>query len=125
MSETILLGRGGRITQLQRKEWEARLSQVPERHEMRLRFMSREHHLVRYFVVRELPRVGAPIEPQLISQELGLNVDQVLSILDDLERNLFFLVRNERGSVSWAYPVTVDRTPHRLTFSTGERLYGA
>jgi hypothetical protein len=25
----------------------------------------------------------------------------------------------------WAYPVTVDKTPHRITFNTGEKLYAA
>ena len=123
--DTILLGRGRKIVQLPREEWEEQLSHVPARHEERLRFMTREHHRVRYFVVRELPRVGAPIEPQLISRELGLDLGAVRSILDDLERNLLFLVRNEQGAVSWAFPVTVDRTPHHMTFSTGERLFGA
>jgi len=87
--------------------------------------MSEKHHLVRYYVVRELPRTGKPIQPESISQDLKLPLAQVGTILDELERNLFFLVRNGQGAVSWAYPVTVDRTPHELTFSTGERLYGA
>jgi hypothetical protein len=87
--------------------------------------MSEEHHLVRYFVVRELPHAGQPLQPEFISRELNLPLTQVNTILDELERNLFFLVRNEQGAVSWAYPVTVDQTPHELTFSTGERLYAA
>jgi len=49
----------------------------------------------------------------------------VNEILDDLEGNLFFLVRNERGHVSWAFPVTAEQTRHRLRFSTGERIYAA
>jgi hypothetical protein len=60
-----------------------------------------------------------------ISESLRLVPEIVTGIVTELERNLFFLVRNEDGEVSWAYPVTVDRTPHRLAFSTGERLYGA
>jgi hypothetical protein len=35
------------------------------------------------------------------------------------------LWRDEGGSVAWAYPVTVERTPHLIHFSSGERLYGA
>jgi hypothetical protein len=50
---------------------------------------------------------------------------QVTDILEVLERKLFFLVRNEQGAVAWAYPVTVTPTPHKLNFSTGERLYAA
>jgi hypothetical protein len=49
----------------------------------------------------------------------------VKGILDELERNLFFLVRNAQGAVSWAYPVTVEPTPHQLRFHSGERLYAA
>ena len=49
----------------------------------------------------------------------------VTEILDDLERNLTYLYRNPEGMVAWAYPVTVDQTPHALTFSTGERLFAA
>lgn len=50
---------------------------------------------------------------------------RVSEVLTELEERLFFLVRNGDGDVAWAFPVTVDRTPHRLTFSTGERLYAA
>jgi hypothetical protein len=49
----------------------------------------------------------------------------VQAILEELERNLLFLVRGESGAVAWAFPVTVEPTPHRLNFSTGERLFGA
>ena len=125
MSETILIGRGRQIIKIPRKEWEKHLSAVPQHSETRLGFMSEEHHLVRYFVVRELPRTGEPIQPEFISQKLKLPLAQIKAILDELEKNLFFLVRNEQGAVSWAYPVTVDDTPHHLTFSTGEQLYAA
>jgi hypothetical protein len=108
-----------------RAEWEKHLAAAPEHTETRLRFMTEAHHRVRYFVVRELPRLGAPIPPERIAQDLQLPPAQVGAILDDLERNLFFLVRNALGAVSWAFPVTIDETPHRLVFSTSERLYAA
>jgi hypothetical protein len=87
--------------------------------------MSEEHHLVRNFVVKELPRSGDPMHPEFISQNVKLPVVRVNTILHDLERNLFFLVRNSQGAVTWAYPVSIEKTPHELAFSTGERLYGA
>jgi len=65
------------------------------------------------------------MQPEFISQKLELPLARIKTILDELERNLFFLVRNGQGAVSWAYPVTVDDTPHHLTFSTGEQLYAA
>ena len=85
--------------------------------------MSENHHRVRDFVVRELPRCGAPLPPESIAEELGLPVSLVRSILSELEEHLTFLFRNERGAVTWAYPVTVDETPHRASFSTGEEAY--
>ena len=125
MSETILLGRGRQFAEIPRKRWEGHLSQVPQHSESRLGFMSEEHHLIRRFVVRELPSSGNPMQPEFIAQSLKLPIGRVNAIVEELERNLFFLARNSRGAVSWAYPVTVEKSPHELLFSTGERLYGA
>jgi len=87
--------------------------------------MTEEHHLVRNFVVKELPRAGEPIRSDHISRELMLSRARTEIILDELERHLFFLVRNQRGEVSWAFPVTAENTGHHLVFSTGERLDAA
>jgi hypothetical protein len=87
--------------------------------------MSEDHHRVRNYVVAALPRVGEPLSPAFIAQALDLPQTQVVDILDELERHMTFLWRNEEGAVTWAYPVTVDRTPHHVTFSTGERIYAA
>jgi hypothetical protein len=87
--------------------------------------MTRQHHLVRYFVVRTLPRIGRPIPPELVARKLLLSLPRVNAILAELEERLFFLVRDERGHVSWAYPVTADKTPHHLSIDTGERIYAA
>ncbi len=122
MSGTVLMGRGRKLIRLDRGEWEKQLLQIPQHMKQRLSFMSKDHHRVRYFVVRELPRIGKPIQPARIARDLRLSLTRVVTILDELEKNLFFLVRNKEGSVVWAYPVTIDESPHRLTFSTGERL---
>jgi hypothetical protein len=111
MKENVLMGKGRKFIEIPRQKI--------------LSFMTEEHHLIRYFVVRKLPHIGKPIPPELISEELKISLSRTTKILDDLERNLFFLVRNERGEVSWAFPVTADKTPHQLTFSTGERLNAA
>jgi hypothetical protein len=125
VSEDVLIGRGRQIRSIPREEFEKGLAQIPSRMKTRLSFMSRQHHRVRYFVVQELPRIGKPIKPSLISEALKLPLTHVSEILSDLESNLFFLVRNRRGHVSWAFPVTADKTPHRLSFSSGERIYAA
>jgi hypothetical protein len=80
---------------------------------------------VHHFVVRELPRAGKPLTPESIVQGVGLPLDRVSAILDELERRLIFLFRAGGREVVWAYPVTVAPTPYPVTFSTGERLNAA
>ncbi len=125
MTDSILLGRGKEIHSIPETVWRGHLEQAPEHSRKRLNFMTEDHHRVRYFVVRELPRYGRPIAPDLISQELALAENIVAGILDELEENLVFLVRNKEGEVAWAFPVTTDATAHEISFSSGERLYGA
>ena len=125
MRETLLLGRGHEITEIPQKDWEMGLSQVQQHIKGRLGFMSEEHHLARNFVVRELPDVGEPLSPEFIAQKLNLPVYRVNVILEELEKHLTFLFRNEQAAVTWAYPVTVDKTPHHITFITGEQIYAA
>jgi len=61
--------------------------------------------------------------PERIAAALDLPVSQVASILDELEARLTFVFRGDQTAVSWAYPVTVDRTAHHARFSTGEEAY--
>ncbi len=125
MRQTILIGKGREIREIPRHEWRDQIERAAARGQDRLAFMTRNHHRVRRMAVLELARRGLPLPPRHLAEQLGLEEGLVVEILDELERNLFFLVRNDEGMVTWAYPVTVDRTPHRLTFSTGERLHGA
>ena len=87
--------------------------------------MSEEERLIHHFVVRELPDNGKPLSPEQISDKLGVPVDRIKDTLDYLEKRLTFLFRNEKGEVTWTYPVTVDKTPHKITFNTGENIYAA
>jgi hypothetical protein len=105
--------------------WHRRVSRGAKHLRASLGFMTPEHHKVRDFAVRELPRLGKPIPPEFIGQNLGLPLASVQTILDDLERHMTFLFRNEDGAVTWAYPVTVDSTPHRLSLSTGDHVNAA
>ena len=125
MKEKILLGRGQEILEIPQTVWKEHLTQIPQHSQTRLSFMTEAHHLVRYFVVKELVNKQSPIKPEFISETLEMPLAQVISILEELEQKLFFLVRNRHGAVAWAYPVTVETTPHPLKFSTGEQLYGA
>lgn len=95
------------------------------RYEAAMGFMTDDHRRVHHFTVRELPNAGKPLPPELIAARLGLPQEKVVLILNDLEKHMTFLFRNRQGEVTWAYPVTVDTTPHHLTFNSGEQVYAA
>ena len=84
-----------------------------------------DHRRVHHFVVGELPRTALPMPPEHIAEELGMPLDQVVSIVDELEGRKIFLFRPGGREIEWAYPVTVAETPHRVEFSTGERINAA
>lgn len=121
----VLIGRGREISRMPDSAFVRGVKALPARMASRLAFMSRDHHLVRDFAVRELPRQDKPLSPAQIARVTALTVQTVSSVLDDLERNLFFLVRDLEGNVNWAFPVTTSKTPHCLAFSTGESVFGA
>jgi hypothetical protein len=105
--------------------WKRMIIQEVRKAEKRLDFMTPEHRTVHHFVVRELPRVGGPLSPEFAAQGMNLPVERVTTILAELEDHMTFLFRDEQGAVTWAYPVTADETPHRVTFSTGEQVCAA
>jgi len=105
--------------------WKKQIFKAKKKFETELAFMSEEHRLVHHFVVKELPYVSKPLSPDFVANKLGLAIDRVNIILDDLEQHMTFIFRNSLKEVVWAYPVTVEKTPHHLTFDTGEQLYAA
>ena len=125
MNKSLLLGIWRILLRIPRPIWQQEVARSERAAENSLAFMTMEHHAVRDFVVRGLPRFGKPIPPATIAQNLNMEMEKVIPILDELENKLTFLYRNEDGEVEWAYPVTAARTPHRVTFSTGEQIYAA
>ena len=105
--------------------WEKQISKGKERIRANLGFMSEDHRSVHHCIVRELPKVGEPISPEFVADKLAIPCDRVKSIFGDLEEHMTFICRNTDGMAVWAYPVTVEKTPHRVTFSTGEQIYAA
>ncbi len=125
MNKRLLLGWGRMLLPIPRSIWQRQVAQGEHGGHSRLSFMTEEHHRVRDCAVMELPRAGAPLSPERIAERLHLPVERVHVILDELEKHLTFVFRNAQGAVAWAYPVTVDRTPHHIRFSTGEQVYAA
>lgn len=105
--------------------WEKQISKGKKEFEREHGSLPQEYRLLHHFVVRQLPNIGRPLSPEIISDKLAMSIDQVNTILDDLEKRLTFLYRDKQGEVVWAYPVTVEKTPHHITFNTGEKLYAA
>lgn len=84
-----------------------------------------EQRRVHHFVVKELPSLARPMPPDFIADRLKLGEERVIQILDELERRLIFLFRPGGRDVVWAYPITAEPTPHKLAFSSGERIWAA
>jgi hypothetical protein len=105
--------------------WEKQIGKQRRKIRRELGFMTEEHRAVHHLIVRELPKAGEPISPELVAEKLSLSIGRAESIFSDLEKHMTFICRNDEGMAVWAYPVTVEKTPHRLTFSTGERIFAA
>jgi hypothetical protein len=125
MNKSLLLGMWRFMLRIPRPIWQGEIARGARAAEKSLAFMTVDHHKIRDFVVREIPRFAKPIPPETIAQSLGMELEQVISVLDELEKKLTFLYRDENGAVIWAYPVTAVQTPHRIAFNTGEQIYAA
>jgi hypothetical protein len=125
MNKSVLLGFWRFLLRVPRPIWQGEVARGARAAERSLAFMTADHHRVRDYAVRELPRFGKPISPEAIARDLDLDLERTVSILDELEKKLTFLYRDEAGEVLWAYPVTAAVTPHRVTFSSGETIYAA
>jgi hypothetical protein len=121
----VLVGRGAGVEAMPEAEWWAALqSQLPG---ARRRFEGLPPLLraVRRAAVLRLVETSRPVPPAALASQVGAPLGEVVAALAELERRLFFLVRDGAGAVTWAFPVTVEATPHHLAFSSGERLDGA
>jgi hypothetical protein len=123
MKDSLLLGLGRFMIPVPRMIWERLVKSEARGTRAGLAFMSEDHHRVRDFTVLELARSGMPLAPESIAEALDLSVPRVVSILEELEEHMTFVYRGDQRRVTWAYPVTVDETPHHASFSTGEEAY--
>lgn len=121
----VLLGRGDDLVPVPQADWWRELQAHMPRARQRFEALPPLHRAVRRAAVLRLGSTGRPVPPEDIAAELGAAPSDVAAAMADLERALFFIVRDDAGAASWAFPVTADATPHHLTFSTGERLDAA
>ena len=73
-SNHILMGIGRDIRTVPNDAFVQSVKGLPVRMASRLAFMSPDHHVVRDFVVRELPRQERPMSPIQIAQVTGLGL---------------------------------------------------
>lgn len=125
MKNKLMLGLWRYIINVPPFLWQKQVTLGKRKFEKENGTLSNEIRQIHHFVVRELPSYGESLSTKLISSRLGISADRVKDALDYLEKRMTFLYRNEEGDVVWAYPVTVDKTPHSITFDTGEKLYAA
>ncbi len=126
MAEGILYAKRGVLGRLPLSEFDKEIAAGREFILRHTQFMTDVHWAVRAYAVCELARRGSrPLPAEDIAHALSLSLEQLNGILKQLESNLFFLVRNESGAVSWAYPATSDVTPHHVRFSSGEQGFAA
>ena len=87
--------------------------------------LSEEERQVHYFVVKKMAVAKEPITAELVSEELGIEVNRVEEIIDKLEGMKTFLYRSDSKGITWAYPLSLDNTGHEISVSTGERFFAA
>ncbi len=125
MSNRLMLGLWRYVLYVPPFIWKKQIEKGKKRFEREFGKMPEDFRHVHHFVVKELPCFGKPLPERIISKKLGLPSHRVRQATDYLEKRMTYLYRNESREVVWAYPVTVDKTPHKITFSTGEILYAA
>lgn len=125
MKNSIMLGMWRYILNVPPVLLEKQQAKGKEKMLANLAFMTPEHRKLHHYLVRQLPFSGEPVSAQSIAEALDIKPERVKEILDDLEAHMTFLFRNDQGEVVWAYPVTVEKTPHSVTFNTGEQVYAA
>jgi len=121
----VLIAHGREIETKSLGDWQDAVRRSAGQMPQRLAFMTPEHHAIRNSVVTGVARFGRPLSISEIARGVRLAESRTRIIVEELERRLFFLVRNADGDVAWAFPVTAERTPHALECSTGERIFGA
>jgi len=125
MRNTLLSGFWRYMLNIPPGLWERQVAKARGRIEAGLADLSALDRRVHHHVVEALPKAGKPLSPSWIGERMGLPAALVSGALERLEKRMTFLFRNPHGEVIWAYPVTVEPTPHRVIFDSGETIFAA
>jgi hypothetical protein len=87
--------------------------------------LSNEERRIHHFIVKKMAVVKTPITAELIASELGVPNDQVLEIINKLEKLKTFIYRSDGKGINWAYPLSLENTGFRMTASSGEQFFAA
>ncbi|MBI5843058.1 MAG: hypothetical protein HZB23_00140 [Deltaproteobacteria bacterium] len=125
MKNSLMIGLWRYVINVPPVLWESQVKKTRKRVLRALEDMSPDSRRVHHYLVSKMPETGGPVGPEMVAGDLGLPLSNVLTIMDGLEKRMTFIWRNEKDEAIWAYPVTVEKTPHAITFDTGESLYAA
>jgi hypothetical protein len=68
MNKSLLMGQGRFFLRIPWPLWQQEVARGVRAGEKSLAFMTVDHHKVRDFVVRDMPRIAKPIPPETIAQ---------------------------------------------------------
>jgi hypothetical protein len=105
--------------------WRRLAAAAARRSRKHLAWFGEDHHRVRDLAVTEIAHTAAPVTTPQIAAATGLAPERVEALLVDLEDAARCICRRDDAGVTWAYPVTSAKTPHRVRFETGERFFAA
>ena len=87
--------------------------------------LSGDEQRIHHFLVKHMAAAKEPISAELISEELGISLEEAEKAIDKLEVLKTFLYRSDGRGINWAYPLSLEDTGHNMTASTGERFSAA
>ena len=87
--------------------------------------VSEEERKIQHFVVMTMTDTNEPVTAEHIAEKLDMPLDRVKEIVDKLEKMKVFFYRYDSEGINWAYPVTSESRPFKMTFSTGEQFTAA
>lgn len=125
VDDNVLIGLKDDLVTIPFSDVKSEMKKGLKKAEDRVKLFSEEKRKIHHFIVKNLPILREPISPDLISQELQIPLNSVIKIVTELEEGKTFIYRNNSENINWAYPVTVDTTPHKIYFSTGEQVNAA